>query len=37
MGRVISFENRIEIKEMEEPDAIDLLLKASCLDPLPEH
>ena len=37
MGRVISFENRIEIKEMEEPDAIALLLKSSCLDPLPEH
>ena len=35
MGRIVSFENRIEIKEM----AITLLLKASCLDPLafPEH
>ena len=37
MGRVVSFENRIEIKEMEEGVAITLLLKASCLDPLPEH
>ena len=37
MGRIVSFENRIEIKEMEEVDAITLLLKASCLDPLPEH
>jgi Tetratricopeptide repeat len=37
MGRIVSFENRIEIKEMEEADAITLLLKASCLDPLPEH
>ena len=39
MGRIVSCENRIEIKEMEEADAITLLLKASCLDPLayPEH
>ena len=37
MGRIVSFENRIEIKEMEEVDAITLLLRASCLDPLPEH
>ena len=37
MGRVISFENTIEVKEMEEVDAIALLLKASCLDALPEH
>ena len=37
MGRIVSFENRIEIKEMEEADAITLLLKASCLDSLPEH
>ena len=37
MGRIVSFENRIEIKEMEEADAITLLLKACCLDPLPEH
>ena len=37
MGRIVSSENRIEIKEMEEDDAISLLLKASCLDPLPEY
>ena len=37
MGRIVSFENRIEIKEMEEADAITLLFRASCLDPLPEH
>ena len=37
MGRIVSFENHIEIKEMEEVDAISLLLKASRLDPLPEH
>ena len=37
MGRIVSFENMIEIKEMEEEDAITLLLKASCLDPLLEH
>ena len=37
MGRNVSFENIIEIKEMEEGEAITLLLKASCLDPLPEH
>ena len=37
MGRIVSFENRIEIKEMKEADAITLLLKASCLDTLPEH
>ena len=39
MGRIVLFKNRIEIKEMEEADAITLLLKASCLDPLafPEH
>ena len=37
MGRIVSSENRIEIKEMEEADAITLLLKASCLKPLPEH
>jgi GTPase SAR1 family protein len=36
MGRVISFENIIEINEMEEADAITLLLKASHLDaPVP--
>jgi len=37
MGRVVLFENRIEINEMEEPDAITLLLKSSCLDPVLEH
>jgi len=37
MGRTVSFENIIEINEMEELDAITLLLKAGCLDPLPEH
>ena len=37
MGRIIAFENRIEIKEMEEADAISLLLKTSCLDTLEEH
>ena len=37
MGRIVSFENAIEIKEMEEADAITLLLRASCLNPLPGH
>ena len=37
MGRIVSIENRIEIKEMEEADAITLLLKASSLDPSSEH
>ena len=37
MKKIVSFENQIEIKEMEEADAITLLLKASCLDPLHEH
>ena len=37
MGRIISFENSIEINEMKELDAINLLLKASCLDPSAEH
>ena len=37
MGRVIGFEKLIEITEMEEADAITLLLKASNLDSLPEH
>ena len=37
IGKIVSLENRIEITEMEEVDAITLLLKASCLDPLPEH
>jgi tetratricopeptide (TPR) repeat protein len=35
MGRIVSFENKIN--EMEEPDAITLLLKASRLDALPKH
>ncbi|KAF8813197.1 hypothetical protein BYT27DRAFT_7085050, partial [Phlegmacium glaucopus] len=34
VGRIVLFENKIEIHEMEVPDAITLLLKASCLDPL---
>ena len=37
MGRIVSFENMIEIKEMEEADAITLLLKAGRLDSFPEH
>ena len=37
MGRAISFENIIEINEMEEADAITLLLKASCLNASAEH
>ena len=37
MGRLVSSENIIEIKEMEEVDAISLLLKASHIDGLPEH
>jgi hypothetical protein len=38
MRRVVTvLENSIEINEMEEPDAIILLLKASCLNPLDEH
>ena len=37
MGRVVSFENKIEINEMEEADAITLLLKASSLDASAEH
>ena len=37
MGRIVSFENSIEINEMEESDAVILLLKASCLDPVAEH
>ena len=37
MGRLVSSENIIEINEMEESDAIDLLLKASHKDALPEH
>ena len=37
MGRIVTFENSIEIKEMEEADAMTLLLKASCLESSPEH
>ena len=37
MGRVISFKSIIEITEMEEADAITLLLKASLLDTSAEH
>ena len=37
MGTLISFENIIEINEMEEVDAITLLLKASYLDASAEH
>ena len=37
MGRLIGFENVIEINEMEEADAITLLLKASHLDPSAEY
>ena len=37
MGRLIAFENVIEINEMEETDAINLLLKASHLDASAEH
>jgi hypothetical protein len=35
MGRLV--ENNIEVNEMEEADAITLLLRASSLDALPEH
>ena len=37
MGRIVSFDNIIEIEEMEEADAITLLLKASHLESFPEH
>ena len=37
MRRIVLPENSIEIKEMEMLDAISLLLKTSCLDPLDEH
>ena len=37
MGRIVSSENIIKIDEMEEADAITLLLKASCLDASAEH
>ena len=37
MGRLIAFENVIEINEMEEADAVTLFLKASCLDASAKH
>ena len=37
MGRIVLLENSIEIKEMEELDAVSLLLKASCLNQSDEH
>ena len=37
MGRIIGFKDAIEITEMEEPDAITLLLRVSDLDPSPER
>ena len=37
MGRIISFENSIEIHEMEELDAITLLLRTSCLNAVAEY
>ena len=37
IGRAIAFNNLIEIAEMEEADAITLLLRVSYLDSLPEH
>ena len=37
MGRLVGFENVIEIDEIEEADAITLLLKASCLDASVDH
>ena len=37
MGRVVPFENIIEINEMEEADAITLLLKAGHFDALAGH
>jgi tetratricopeptide (TPR) repeat protein len=38
MGRIVTLlENSIEINEMEELDAITLLLRASCLNSLNEH
>ena len=37
MGRIVSFENIIEITEMGEADAITLLLNTSCLESSPEH
>ena len=37
MRRIVLFGNSIEINEMEETDAITLLLKASCLSSIDEH
>ena len=37
MGRVIGFKDLIEVTEMEESDAITLLLRVSDLDSSPEH
>ena len=37
MGRIVSSENIIEIKEMDEAEATTLLLNASRLEPLPAH
>jgi tetratricopeptide (TPR) repeat protein len=38
MGRIVTLlENSIEVNEMEESDAITLLLRASCLNSLDEH
>ena len=37
MGRIVLLKNSIEIKEMEELDAVSLLLKASCLNQSDEH
>ena len=37
MGRLIAFENVIEINKMKEADAISLFLKASCLNVSAEH
>ena len=37
MGRVIGFENLIEIKEMEESDAVALLLRVGNLSSSAEH
>ena len=37
IGKIVSFENIIEINKMDEPDAIALLLKASHLEPLAGH
>ena len=37
MRKVISFENSIEIHKMEESEAITLLLRVGCLDPVARH